>query len=261
MTKATQPAFESKPYKETRAARKKFEARLYRAVEELRSLPAWMINTLPSGPHDYTTIDGIWDRVRLYSRAFPDRPALGYSNGWVTGTWAIGACYKNPNKLYGAYPHGYLERVHSMFPDAQNILHVFSGGLTLEAANIVAAKRMAVDKFVMTLVDSQGPEDGRYPTWQGDVCNMPEGVAGCFDLILADPPYSAEDCKMYGTKMPNIAKVMRELHRVAAPGANLVWLDQKWPMHRKDQWKTWGQVMLVRSTNHRIRCVSMFQKQ
>ena len=78
-------------------------------------------------------------RAGHYNAAFPNRPPLVYGNGMVVGTWMIGACYKNPNPLYGAYPHGYLERVHSMFPDAREVLHAFSGGLTLDAAHYAAA--------------------------------------------------------------------------------------------------------------------------
>lgn len=36
-------------------------------------------------------------------------------------------------------------------------------------------------------------------------------------------------------------------------------IDQVWPMHRKAEWKTWGTIGLVRSTNHRMRLVSMFE--
>jgi hypothetical protein len=223
-------------------------------------------------------VEEIQVRARFYNEAFPARPALGYSNGWVTGTWAIGACYKNPNKLYGAYPYGYLDRVHSMFPDARKILHVFSGGLTEEQAmsqvgwvrkgnhSIYSSSEepfkglFPLADVGMQLVDMHGPEDGRYPTWQGDVTAMPEEWAGRFDLVLADPPYSAADAVKYDCPPPNRAKVMRELHRVTANGGNLVWLDQVWPMHRKDMWKTWGHIGLVRSTNHRMRLVSMFQK-
>ena len=111
------------------------------------------------------------------------------------------------------------------------------------------------------LVDSKGPADGRFPTWQGDVTAMPEAWADRFDLILADPPYSPADCEVYGVKMPNIRRVMAELHRVAAPGATLVYLDTKWPQHKKTMWKTYGTIGLVRSTNHRMRLVSLFSKQ
>ncbi len=206
-------------------------------------------------------------RAGHYNAAFPDRPPLAYGNDWVTGTWCIGACYKNPNPLYGAYPRGYLERVHSMFPDARRILHAFSGGMTKTHAAEVATKYTGVSydlsfcqpgEGVMHLVDSKGCDEGRYPTIQCSVESIPLDTK-YFDLILADPPYSSEDSEKYGVKHPNISKVMRELRRVARPGANLVWLDQKWPMHRKTDWKTWGHIGLVRSTNHRMRLVSMFE--
>lgn len=207
-------------------------------------------------------------RAMLYSEAFPGRPPLAFDEHWLTGTWCIGAAYKNPNPLYGAHPRGYLERVHCMFPEKRRVLHVFSGGMTAEHAAACAwpkvlQRKLAGDssagrELQMELVDLKGPEEGRHPTWQGDATAMPEEWAGRFDLILADPPYSAEDAKRYGVKMPTVSRVMRELHRVAAPGCDLVWLDQRWPMHSKTQWKCWGHVGLVRSTNHRMRLVSFF---
>ncbi len=209
-----------------------------------------------------------------YACAFPKRPPLAASNEWLTGTWAIGACYKNPNPLYGAYPRGYLERVHSMFPNAERILHVFSGGLTLEHAFQVAQDAAAahympdgpqnefsflVAPEVVELVDLKGPEDGRYPTWQGDILDMPVEWTGYFDLVLADPPYSPADAKKYGTPMPNRGKILQALRRVTRRGGSCVWLDTQWPMHRKTQWKTYGQIGLVRSTNHRVRLVTFFE--
>ena len=223
-------------------------------------------------------------RAGFYNRRFPKRvPLVG--DGMVVGTWMIGACYKNPNPLYGAYPHGYLERVHSMFPDARNILHVFSGGLTLDPAADAAAGDTLLTRETCSyadqykalrrptcgcrtcwskwqqieLVDMHGPEQGRFPTWQGDLFDMPEEWAGRFDLVLADPPYSAEDSIKYDCPAPNRGKIMRSLRRVCKRGGNLVWLDQVWPMHRKAEWKTWGTIGLVRSTNHRVRLVSMFE--
>jgi 23S rRNA G2069 N7-methylase RlmK/C1962 C5-methylase RlmI len=187
----------------------------------------------------------------------------------VAGTWLIGACYKNPNPLYGAYPHGYLERVHAMFPDAKQVLHVFSGGLTVKHAIAAAWPGVAYRKasgdasadagLGIELVDLKGPAEGRHPTWQGDIMDMPAEWAGRFDLILADPPYSYADAEHYGTPMVNRAAIIRRLRDVAAKGGNLVWLDQCWPQHRKDQWRTWAHIGLVRSTNHRMRLVSMFE--
>lgn len=212
---------------------------------------------------------GHQDHALYYNEAFLKRPPLAYGNGMVTGTWMIGACYKNPNPLYGAYPHGYLERVHAMFPDAKSILHVFSGGLNLLNAIRAAWPHVPdYDKYVadldapgldMELVDMHGPDEGRYPTWQGDVMDMPFEWVQRFDLILADPPYSKEDAAKYDCPPPQRGQVMRALRRVCKHGGNLVWLDQVWPMHRKVDWKTWGTIGLVRSTNHRVRMVSMFE--
>ena len=209
-------------------------------------------------------------RAEQYNLRFPDRPPLASTPDWVVGAWCIGACYRNPNPLHGAYPHGYLERVHAMFPDARRVLHAFSGGLTERGAidalgwpithDLDRSIQMLALGLELQLVDQHGPEDGRHPTWQGDVCAMPEDWAGRFDLVLADPPYSSKDAEVYGTPMPNRAKVMRALARVTRPGGNLVWLDTRWPMHRKDQWRCWGHVALVRSTNHRVRLVSMFER-
>lgn len=213
------------------------------------------------------------DRARRYNATYPDRVGLSSAPDGqiIAGCWMIGACYKNPNPLYGAYPHGYLERVHAMFPEARSVLHVFSGGLTYEnalhelctdgAAALGDCRRDPDDIFDLELVDMHGPEQGRYPTWQGDLHEMPEEWADRFDLILADPPYSAEDSIKYDCPAPNRGKIMRSLRRVCKRGGNLVWLDQVWPMHRKLDWKTWGTVGLVRSTNHRARVVSFFEAQ
>jgi len=48
---------------------------------------------------------------------------------WASATWVMGNNYKGSG-YYGAYPHGYVKRVYSMFPDSQRILHLFSGSLT-----------------------------------------------------------------------------------------------------------------------------------
>lgn len=209
----------------------------------------------------------IADRADAYNAAFPNRPGLFADAGMVVGCWMIGACYKNPNPLYGAYPRGYLERIHAMFPDARLILHAFSGGLTREAATEPWKQELTGGdgrNFLVPhveLVDMHGPEQGRFPTWQGDLFDyieQPENL-NKFDLILADPPYSADDAEKYDCPPPNRRAIMQALRKVCKRGGNLVWLDQVWPQHRKDQWRTWGTVGLIRSTNHRVRAVSFFE--
>lgn len=198
-----------------------------------------------------------------YNAAFPKRVPLSEAGGIIGGTWMIGSCYKNPNGLYGAYPHGYLERVHAMFPDARNILHVFSGGLTPQLACDPLPLLPPVDGKRTTaevhLVDLGG--EGRHPTTECSVEELPLDWDEKFDLVLADPPYSKDDAAIYGPEMYNCRRVMSELHRVTKVGGTLVWLDQKWPMHKKTMWKTFATIGLVRSTNHRMRLVSMFDRQ
>lgn len=189
-------------------------------------------------------------RAAFYSENFSGGVPLSATDSWLTGTWLIGSCYKNPNPIYGAYPHSYLDRVMSMFPEANQILHIFSGGLRAET--LPSGRHHE-------LVDIHGPSKGRYPTWQGDVLNLPDAWIGKFDLILADPPYSPADAEKYEVKMPDRKKVFESVRRVCRTGGNMVWLDQVWPMHRKSQWKCWGMIGLVRSTNHRVRLVSMFE--
>lgn len=196
-------------------------------------------------------------RATIYNTCFPDRPPLAYNHDWITGTWAIGACYKNPNTLYGAYPYGYLKRVHKMFPDARNILHIFSGGMSKDAA----LSELDYQPDRMELVDCKGPEDGRYPTWQGSVLELPEEWNDCFDLILADPPYSTEDAEKYNVPMVNRGAVTTAVRRVCKKGGTMVWLDTQWPMHQKKCWKTYGHIGLVRSTQHRMRLVTFFEAQ
>lgn len=199
------------------------------------------------------------DCARRYNERFPDRPPLTYGNGMLVGCWMIGSCYVNPNPLYGAYPHGYLERVHAMFPLKlyPKVLHVFSGGLTLENATAVAGG--LIDGSRIELVDIHGPQTGRYPTWQGNVHALPWRDE--FDLALADPPYTAEDAAKYGCRPLNRRETMHSLRRVMKPKGILIWLDQVWPMHSKAEWKTVGTIGLVRSTNHRVRLVTIFEAQ
>lgn len=204
-----------------------------------------------------------------YNNAFPKRVPLGAAGEMMGGCWMIGNQYRNPSRMpdgspfYGSYPHGYLERVHSMFPDAERVLHVFSGGLTKDMAKIPWLKYadigLDIRKMAIELIDLGG--EGRYPTTECNVESLPPEWSERFDLVLADPPYSKEDAAKYGPPMYNRRKVMTELHRVTAPAGDLIWLDTCWPQHSKKIWKTWGIIGLVRSTNHRGRLVSFFEKQ
>lgn len=160
------------------------------------------------------------------------------------GLWLIGNDYRNPSRYYGSYPRGYLDRVHALFPDVvaahDTVLHVFSG--SLPTGPYMRCDALQPAEFQMS-IDA-----------------LAQVTTQTWPLVIADPPYSEDDAKKYGTLMIDRGATMRALAHVTMPGGHVVWLDTVWPMHRKDQWRTVGRVCLVRSTNHRVRLVSIFQR-
>jgi len=128
-----------------------------------------------------------------------------------------------------------------MFPDKKKRLYIFSGTL---------------QRWDGTTVDIN-PELN--PNVVADAEKMPFSETE-FDLIIADPPYTPEDAKKYGTKMISRPKVMREAARVTEPGGYLVWLDLIIPKYRNEDWKLVGMIGLYTGTNRRFRAVSIFER-
>jgi len=81
-----------------------------------------------------------------------------------------------------------------------------------------------------------------------------------FDLIYADPPYSVEDSMHYGCAMVNRNTVLQECAKVVEPGGFIVWLDQVLPMFRKAELYMCGVIGMVKSTNHRFRVATLFER-
>lgn len=163
------------------------------------------------------------------------------------GRWLIGNDYRNKTRYYGAYPAGYLQRVMAIFPDSTTPLHVFSGSLPPS------------DDY-----DRVDINPGCAPDIQCSVYDLPEWVGT--DpirhrlLVLADPPYSSADAEKYGAPMVDRRRVMAALALITRPTGHLVWLDTCWPIHRKAQWVTVGRITLLRSTNHRVREITIFER-
>ncbi|MCS7316806.1 MAG: protein-lysine N-methyltransferase [Candidatus Dojkabacteria bacterium] len=162
----------------------------------------------------------------------------------IIGIWIMGNNYKVASKYYGGYPHGYLKRIYSLFPDKKNILHLFSGKVNNEI--------FPGDTFDIN--------ENLNPTYVGDAHELSKIVKKKYDLILADPPYSVEDCEHYGTCMINRNKVLKECEKIMEIGSHLVWLDQVLPMYKKSALKTIGYIGMVKSTNHRFRIITIFEK-
>jgi hypothetical protein len=186
-------------------------------------------------------------RADAYADTFPKYPAshlrLVQENGGdcLYGTWVLGNNYRAKEGYYGEYPPDYLTRVMALFPDVGNaVLHAFSG---------------SVPKGPYDRCDLTQPCE-----FPGDILTLCQDVWRWY-LVLADPPYTPADAERYRTPMVNRAKVIRALARVVYAGGHLAWLDTVWPMHRKSEWRTAARITIVRSTNHRVRLLTIFERQ
>lgn len=198
------------------------------------------------------------DRAKAYVKANSIYDPLHVDGkGRLYGTWITGNNYRGSG-YHGAYPPGYLQRVMALFPDRQAILHLFSGSL---------AEEQSGERFEVTFDLNRDMA----PTVVGDAHRLSTYFAPhTFDLVLADPPYTHDDAVKYAKirgeekpekwRKPHAKKILEEAHRVVKPGGFVVWLDTAWPMHSKKLWDWVGYITLIRSTNHAVRLVSIFQK-
>jgi hypothetical protein len=184
------------------------------------------------------------DRIANYVREtkFPESIFIG-EDGRVTGTWIMGNDYRVKSTYYGGYPAGYLKRIKALFPEKQTALHLFSG-------------KVDTVTFPGDTVDITEELD---PTYVDDAQTLRQVPLGCYDLILADPPYSVEDAEHYQTTMVKRNVVMKALQRLKS-GAHVVWLDQVLPMYRKDCFSLDACIGMVKSTNHRFRVICIFRR-
>ena len=165
-------------------------------------------------------------------------------DGRVYGTWIMGNNYTVKSTYYGGYPAGYLKRVKALFPDKVNVLHLFSGKVDTQI-------------FPGKTVDINADTN---PDYIDDAQTLTKVPVETFDLILADPPYSIEDCDHYKTTMIKRNVVMKTLGNRCKKDTHVVWLDQVLPMYRKDQFDIEAVIGMVKSTNHRFRVITIFRK-
>ena len=185
------------------------------------------------------------ERVASYHRetGFPESLFVG-GDGRIVGTWIMGNDYRVKSEYYGGYPAGYLRRIKALFPDKKRVLHLFSG---------------RVDKTVMP-GDTVDVNPELAPDYVDDAQALASVPLESYDLVMADPPYSVEDCERYQTTMVKRNKVMAALGERLALGCHVVWLDQVLPMYRKDQFCLDAVIGMVKSTNHRFRVVTVFKR-
>lgn len=160
-------------------------------------------------------------------------------------TWLIGNDYTSASKFYGEYPPSYLNRIAALFADVDDAdkLHVFSGSLRTPTITRLDVNPDNQPDVVGSVYDAQAFFGLRR-----------------FRLIMADPPYSKADAAKYGTASIHVRRAIAALADIAQIGGHLVWLDTCWPQHRKTQWVTVGRITVVRSTNHRVRMATIFER-
>ena len=156
----------------------------------------------------------------------------------------MGNNYQVKSSFYGGYPAGYLKRIKALFPDKKRILHIFSGKVDL--------KELPGDTVDINSELS--------PTFVADAHDLSKLNLSKYDLVLCDPPYSVEDALHYQTTMVKRNVVIRSLAQALKPGTHVVWLDQVLPMYRKKEWKIEAVIGMVKSTNHRFRVITVFQR-
>lgn len=174
---------------------------------------------------------------------FPQSLWVG-GDGRIAGIFIMGNDYRVKSKFYGGYPAGYLRRMRALFPEKERVLHLFSG-------------KVDTAVFPGTTVDIN---PALHPDIVDDAHTLSLVPLEDFDLLLVDPPYSHEDSEHYGTQMVNRNVIMRMLGQRLRPGTHVAWLDQVLPMYRKADFRTVAHIGMVKSTNHRFRVVTVFQK-
>lgn len=185
------------------------------------------------------------ERIDNYCKetGFPKTLTVGEDNR-ISGIWLMGNNYTVKSKYYGGYPHGYLKRLKALFPDKKKVLHLCSG---------------KVDLSIMP-GDTVDINPDRKPTFVDDAHTLFNTPVENYDLIAIDFPYSDEDAVHYGTPMVKRNVIMKMLGQRVKQGTHLVLLDQVLPMYRKIDFNLVGLIGMVKSTNHRFRCVVMFEK-
>jgi len=179
------------------------------------------------------------NRIDNYHKKYDKYSKLIINRDVIEGIWVMGNNYTTKTDLYGAYPYGYLERIHTLYPLIKGkTLHLFSGSLP----------------------DSEYYDKVDYNTGI-DAESMSDIIPNDFyELILADPPYSVEDCDHYGCCMVKRNVVFKECLKVLKKGGILIWLDQVLPNYKKTEFNIVARIGMVKSTNHRFRVITIFKK-
>lgn len=177
------------------------------------------------------------DRVERLRAAFPKTTAV-MNGDRAEGMLMLGADFKRAWDFHGAYLSGYLHRIGALFPDAEeaDTAHLFAG-------HVPRGPWLRVDIYdrLASLFESTDPNFMHADIGDaGQAPPLPDGAFAGRRLLLADPPYHAKDCELYGCRTIDRRKCLREIARVSDPGTWLVWLDSYDPIVSRKEWEWVG---------------------
>ena len=179
------------------------------------------------------------ERVDKYHEKYPKYSKLIINRDCIEGIWVMGNNYTTKTTFYGAYPYGYLDRIYTLFEPVKNkSLHLFSGTIKPDEFFHCVDYKYGIEAESMSEI-------------------LPENH---YELVMADPPYSVEDCDHYGCCMIKRNVVFKECFKIMKSGGILVWLDQVLPNYKKIEFDIIGRIGMVKSTNHRFRVITIFKK-
>lgn len=179
------------------------------------------------------------EKIDNYHKKYPNYSKLILNRNCIEGMWVMGNNYTTKTTFYGAYPYGYLDRIYTLFNIVNDkTLHLFSGSIEEEDGIDRVDFKTGIDAHTM-----------------GEI--LPHNW---YELILADPPYSIEDCNHYGCCMVKRNVVFNECFKILNKGGVLIWLDQVLPNYKKTDFDIIGRIGMVKSTNHRFRVITIFKK-
>lgn len=166
-------------------------------------------------------------------------PPTIWSHDWIYGVWYCSTSFKRAI-YYGQYPSTFVKRIMAMFP-GESMLHLCCGRCRIDGALNVDIKELPEVDLVSNV----------------ESMPLPDSI---YEVALIDPPYSQLDAKRYKVpRLINSRAAMREISRVLVPGGYLLWLDEKYPTHRRRDWKLRGLIGIVTGAERRTRVLSIFQ--
>lgn len=181
--------------------------------------------------------------VNNLNTKFSKYPITVNDKGWVYGVWYCGTSFTKA-EMYGQHPPTYLKRLRALFPTADKWLHAPSGviehGDGVHTVDLVSRKK-GCPEFLANVSDL--PFEDNY-----------------FDVVETDPPYSDKDGEIYGTGKYPRYKARDEFRRVLKTGGYLCWLDVRYPMYKRNEWKLVGLIGVVTGFERQTRILSIMKK-